>query len=113
MKRRILFAKNFFLVGLLLLTSLQVIAQKARVMITTENNSKLLSETILKTTKGSPASNYVRINTDRQYQTVDGFGFALTGGTCYNLMRMSVGERDALLKKIFSERQGYGASYCC
>lgn len=111
MKRRILFAKNFFLVGLLLLTSLQVIAQKARVMITTENNSKLLSETILKTTKGRPASNYVRINTDRQYQTVDGFGFALTGGTCYNLMRMSVGERVALLKKIFSERQGYGASY--
>ena len=47
MKRRILFAKNFFLVGLLLLTSLQVIAQKARVMITTENNSKLLSETLL------------------------------------------------------------------
>ena len=65
----------------------------------------------MNTTIGSPTTNYVRISAAKNYQMIDGFGFALTGGSCYNLMRMSAEERATLLTKIFSESRGYGASY--
>lgn len=88
-----------------------VSAQKAHIYTTTEDGTKLLSETVMNTTIGSPTTNYVRINAAKNYQMIDGFGFALTGGSCYNLMRMSAEERATLLTKIFSESRGYGASY--
>ena len=88
-----------------------VSAQKAHIYTTTEDGTKLLSETVMNTTIGSPTTNYVRINAAKNNQMIDGFGFALTGGSCYNLMRMSAEERATLLTKIFSESRGYGASY--
>ena len=48
----------------------------------------------------------------QQFQSIEGFGFALTGGSAQLLMRMTPDRRTALLKQIFStEGDGIGASY--
>lgn len=46
-----------------------------------------------------------------KFQTIDGFGAALTGSSCYNLMKMKNADRKAFLKKTFSVEDGFGMSY--
>jgi glucosylceramidase len=54
----------------------------------------------------------VEVNDMQQFQRIDGFGFALTGGSAQLLMRMTPDRRAALLKEIFStEGNGIGVSY--
>jgi glucosylceramidase len=54
----------------------------------------------------------ILVNEVQQYQTMEGFGFAVTGGSAELLMRMTPEHRTALLKQIFSpEGDGIGASY--
>jgi glucosylceramidase len=50
---------------------------------------------------------------DRQeFQGIDGFGFALTGGSAGLIMKMSPGNRKALLQELFSENgKSIGVSY--
>lgn len=48
--------------------------------------------------------------TDETFQTVDGFGLAVTQASCYNLLRMSASDRTALLKELFSPTEGAGSS---
>jgi glucosylceramidase len=48
----------------------------------------------------------ITIDPAKKYQSVDGFGFALTGGSAQNMIRMSAGER----KKIIQELFGAGAN---
>ena len=45
------------------------------------------------------------------YQQIDGFGAAITGSSCYNLLRMSAANRTALLKETFDPVSGMGYSY--
>jgi glucosylceramidase len=48
----------------------------------------------------------------QHFQTMDGFGFALTGGSAQLLMRMSAGQRTVLLKELFTTGgDGIGVSY--
>lgn len=44
------------------------------------------------------------------YQTVDGFGLAITQASCYNLLLMSAADRIAFLEEIFSREKGLGSS---
>jgi glucosylceramidase len=47
----------------------------------------------------------------RKYQTIDGFGFALTGGSAQHLIAMSPAARHAILQELFSTRgNGIGVS---
>ena len=46
-----------------------------------------------------------------RYQTMDGFGAAVTGSTCYNLMMMTAGNRYKFLRETFSPDEGMGYSY--
>ena len=48
---------------------------------------------------------------EQKYQTIDGFGFAITGSTGYNLSKMKAEDRRAFLTRTFSPEHGYGASY--
>jgi len=52
----------------------------------------------------------ITISKAKTYQTVDGFGAAITGSTCYNLLRMSQEDRTAFLKEIFDMKEGLGVS---
>src|SRR5580698_5941420 len=54
----------------------------------------------------------IAVNDMQQFQTMEGFGFALTGGSAQLLMRMTPDRRGALLRQIFAtEGDGIGASY--
>lgn len=44
------------------------------------------------------------------YQSVDGFGFAITHASCYNLLLMPQADRTALLEELFSREKGIGSS---
>lgn len=46
-----------------------------------------------------------------KYQVMDGFGAAVTGSTCYNLLRMNQADRTNFLRETFSETEGMGLSY--
>lgn len=46
-----------------------------------------------------------------KFQQIDGFGAALTGSSCYNLMQMSAANRKALLRQTFDTKLGMGYSY--
>jgi glucosylceramidase len=48
----------------------------------------------------------------QQFQSIDGFGFALTGGSAQLLMRMEPAQRAVLLKELFTPKgNGIGVSY--
>jgi len=62
---------------------------------------------------GKTPANAVEITLDdsRTFQTIDGFGAAITGATAYNLLKMKPAERTAFLRRTFSPDEGYGMSY--
>jgi len=45
------------------------------------------------------------------FQQIDGFGVAITGSSCYNLLRMTPENRAALLTECFDPEKGAGFSY--
>lgn len=47
----------------------------------------------------------------KKHQTMDGFGTAITGSSAFNLLKMSSSDRNAFLKRTFSESDGMGQSY--
>lgn len=56
--------------------------------------------------------NTITIDTTQTYQSIDGFGFALTGGSAYLINRLPATDRDALLKELFTTDSTFiGISY--
>ncbi len=53
----------------------------------------------------------IQIDPTKTYQQMDGFGFAITYSTCYNLLKMDQEARAKFLKQTYSETEGYGVSY--
>lgn len=54
----------------------------------------------------------IDINDQQTFQTIDGFGFALTGGSAQHLAHMDAAKRAALLKELFaSDGNSIGISY--
>lgn len=52
----------------------------------------------------------ITVSKDETYQSIDGFGFALTGGSAYLLNKMSSKDRAEVLKKVYDPMFGIGAS---
>jgi glucosylceramidase len=58
------------------------------------------------------AGSTIHIDPSRTYQTIDGFGYTLTGGSAMLLNRMEASARKALLHELFAtEGNGIGVSY--
>lgn len=57
----------------------------------------------------SPSS--IKLEPQTRFQTMDGFGAAVTGSTCYNLMQMTPENRKKFLTETFSHTEGMGQSY--
>lgn len=55
--------------------------------------------------------NTITLTPEVEYQVMDGFGAAVTGSSCYNLLKMSKEDRTAFLTETFSHEKGYGFSY--
>jgi glucosylceramidase len=53
----------------------------------------------------------ITLNPSVRFQQIDGFGVAITGSSCYNLLRMSASNRTKLLTEVFDTLKGDGYSY--
>ena len=65
-------------------------------------------------TFGTVTNSYptIEIDTTHAYQTIDGFGYALTGGSAYVLNKLSISERSSLLQELFgTSNNSIGVSY--
>ena len=47
----------------------------------------------------------IEVDSTKQYQTVDGFGFTLTGGSAFHLNKLNVAARGALLQELFGKNE--------
>lgn len=106
-----------FLTVFLALSALTARAQSSegvQVWLTNPDKSALFerqkaSLTFGKATNPSPA---IVVDEKRTYQSIDGFGYALTGGSAQHLIRMAPERRAALLKELFAEGgTNLGVSY--
>jgi len=63
-------------------------------------------------TSAPATSQVIDVDSAKTYQTMDGFGFALTGGSAQLIMRMDPAKRSDLLRELFAEDgDGIGVSY--
>lgn len=84
----------------------------AKTFITTADGVYSLAQGEVKLYNGvSMAPTTIELDLNKKYQTIDGFGYAITYSSCYNLMQMTPEARQALLKRIYSTTEGYGVSY--
>ena len=56
------------------------------------------------------AAAYRVLLTGKSFQSVDGFGLAITQASCYNLLKMSPADRTAFLTEVFDRERGMGSS---
>lgn len=84
------------------------------IWLTNADKSVLFQKQKQTLTLKSVATQYPVITVDEftTYQTIDGFGFALTGGSAQHIIRMDKPERAALLKELFATNgNNIGVSY--
>lgn len=93
-----------------LLTLTSVARQKPVLYTTTADGNKSFLKSTLKVSPEAEGK-IVGILTDRRMQVIDGFGAAVTGSTCYNLMQMTEANRKDFITRTFSPRKGLGFSY--
>lgn len=89
-------------------------AKQVDVWLTTRDKTNLLTEQPerLPFVKSSPNANTIVIDDRIRYQTMEGFGHALTGGTAQLMMKMSLTARTSLLQELFGTGVGQiGISY--
>src|SRR5690242_8091641 len=82
--------------------------------LTTPDKSSLLQEQKdpLRFTASAAKNQAIDVDDTQTFQTMDGFGFALTGGSAQLLMKMSPDKRAALLQELFTDKgNGIGVSY--
>jgi glucosylceramidase len=84
---------------------------KARLWVTMPDKSLLLQEQPI---TGNSSVNNIHINIDPSvtFQTMDGFGYTLSGGSALHISKMSAPARAALLQEIFGTgKNDIGSSY--
>ena len=91
-------------------TTTTVVTSGAKMYVTTADKSQLFKESAVSFGSTSSMSPYVVKFTADTYQTVEGFGAAITPSTCYNLLKMSKTDRTAFLKNMFDAKDGLGSS---
>jgi glucosylceramidase len=88
--------------------------ESVAVWLTNEDRSALLAKQPDAARFGDPDPQFATIEVDaaKRFQSMDGFGFALTGGSAQLLMRMDAAHRRAILKELFGTGSGdIGVSY--
>ena len=78
---------------------------------TTDLSQDLTWQVVDFSTSSNMSPTTITLNPAERYQTMDGFGAAITGSTSYNLMQMTAEDRTRFLKETFSETEGFGHSY--
>jgi glucosylceramidase len=88
---------------LALFAALPAPAQDAHLWLTTSDRSAVVAEqpSALHFSSAPTTLPVIDVNDMQQYQTIQGFGYALTGGSAQLLMAMSPAARAALLHELF------------
>ncbi|RZK13300.1 MAG: glucosylceramidase, partial [Hymenobacter sp.] len=84
------------------------------VWLTTPDKSALLynQPTALAFSTATNSDPTIAVDTTQTYQTMEGFGYTLTGGSAYVMSQMSATSRAALIKELFAtDGTGLGISY--
>lgn len=100
--------------NIIVITSCTKKQDKVDLFVTTADKSLTMSKdsTYLQNEKGiENTENTIKFYPDIKYQEMDGFGAAITGSSCYNLLKMSPENRSAILRETFDPVDGYGYSY--
>lgn len=76
--------------------------------VTNGDQSALLQKQNVVLSFNTSANAYANIDVDstQGYQSVDGFGYTLTGGSAYVINRLAAGEKSKLLKELFGAEEG-------
>lgn len=77
---------------------------------TTKDLKQIFRSSELTIMDRSQSSSAINLDAQTTYQTMDGFGAAMTWATCYNLLRMTPEDRSALLNELFNPVTGLGIS---
>lgn len=85
-------------------------AQYARVLTTSGDRLQSLEELTM-APYGDSTDDAIILRPNSVNQEIDGFGYAITYASCYNLMKMTDDARKHLLRQTFSLTDGYGVSY--
>ena len=102
MKSRITLAALFLAAG--------IQAQTVKCITSTSDRAQVFRSEKIKAEK-TAVGTVVKLNPSVTFQTMDGFGAAVTGSTCYNLLRMEEKDRRKFLEQTFSHKKGLGFSY--
>ncbi|MDO7849985.1 glycoside hydrolase family 30 protein [Hymenobacter convexus] len=84
------------------------------VWLTTPDKTTLFARqrTVLNFNGTANADPTISVDTTQTFQTMDGFGYTLTGGSAYVMSLMSAGNRAALIRELFATDSTYiGVSY--
>jgi glucosylceramidase len=93
---------NVFLALSLALTPLTLHAQQVNVWRTNADRSELLThQRLAKSTAPDPAATTIVVDDTKPMQPIEGFGFAMTGGSAQLIHHMSPSARHKLLKELF------------
>ncbi len=83
------------------------------VYVTSANKSMLFASIPLNfsTKPNMSPETTINLKPNETFQVIDGFGAAITGSTCYNLLKMTAENRTKLLKEAFDATSGMGYSF--
>src|SRR5687767_5915135 len=84
------------------------------VWITKGDKSALLQKQVAQLSFGAASNSYPTITVDSTqiFQTIDGFGYTLTGGSAFLINRLAGGEKTSLLQELFGKNENsIGISY--
>jgi len=106
---------RLFITCVFICSSLSAIAQnQPEVWLTKADRSVLFARQVSKLSFTAGKNNLptITVNDKETYQPIDGFGYALTGGSAQHIIKMSAPARTALLKELFAtDGNNIGVSY--
>jgi glucosylceramidase len=104
-----------YLLAAAVLTATSTYAQKATVWLTDVDKGALFQkqdEQASFNNNGRFSSTLITVDDKQKFQSIDGFGFALTGGSAMHMVRMSAAARASLIRELFGTAgNGIGTSY--
>ena len=105
--------KKTLFYSMLILCSLQSCSSKdeesIKILTTTTSREQDLSVSYAPF-NGQTTGNCIQLDKTVRYQTIDGFGAAITGSSAYNLSLMPAAKRDTFLRETFSPDK-FGFNY--
>ena len=105
---------NLLALAVLIVGQTSLAQKSATEWLTTPDGVSLFAQQKLKPhfTSAAASGSVIDVDDTKTFQTIDGFGYALTGGSAQLLMRMTPSARAAILHELFaSNGSSIGVSY--